>query len=49
MCLGEMATQKDENYVSIQFRWKFCTDAAKYFHAITGLTYLPDYVCGPKK
>jgi hypothetical protein len=44
-----MATQKDENYVRIQFRWKFWTDEAKYFHAITGLTYVPDYVCGPKK
>ena len=48
MCLGEMATQDDENYVRIQSHWELWTDGQKYFHSITGLTYVPDYVCNLK-
>ena len=48
MCLGEMATHPDENYVRIQSHWEFWKDGHKYFHPITGLTYVPDYVCNLK-
>ena len=48
MCLGEMATQDDENYVRVQSHWEFWTDGQKYFHPITGLTDVPDYVCNLK-
>ena len=47
MCLGEMATQDDENRVRKLFSaiGKVWTAEEKYFDAVTGLRYVVDYVC----
>ena len=46
--LGRDGTQDNENYVRIEAHWEFWTDRHKYFHPITGLTDVPDYVCNLK-
>ena len=47
MCLGEMATQDDENHVRKLFSaiGKVWTAEEKYFDAVTGLRYVADCVC----
>jgi hypothetical protein len=47
MCLGEMATQDDENRVRKLFSaiGKVWTAEEKYFDAVTGLRYVAYYVC----
>lgn len=46
MCLGETATQKDENRVRSLFSaiGKVWTAEEKYFDAVTGLRYVPVHV-----
>lgn len=47
MCLGEMATQDDENRVRKLFSaiGKVWTAEEKYFDAVTGLRYVADNIC----
>jgi len=42
-------SEYDQNCVRVQCHWKVCTDEEKNFDAITGLTYVPDYVCDPER
>ena len=42
-------SEYDQNCVRVQCHWKVYTDEEKNFDAITGLTYVPDYVCDPER